>query len=65
MRLRGAIALLYENLFWLYSHPAVYVIFIPAAGLVFEIIATMAKKSNLQLQGGSLGRFLWDRGTVG
>ena len=39
----GGDVLLYQNLFWFYSHPAVYVIFLPAMGLLFEIIATMAK----------------------
>ena len=40
---RGGDVLLYQNLFWFYSHPAVYVIFLPAVGLLFEIIATQAK----------------------
>ena len=42
---KGGDPLLYENLFWFYSHPAVYVIFIPAMGLVYDIVATMAKKN--------------------
>ncbi len=40
---RGGDVLLYQNLFWFYSHPAVYVIFLPAVGLLFDIIATQAK----------------------
>ncbi len=40
---RGGDVLLYQNLFWFYSHPAVYVIFLPAIGLMFDIVATMAK----------------------
>ncbi|CAK0763228.1 Cytochrome c oxidase subunit 1 [Azospirillaceae bacterium] len=39
----GGDVLLYQNLFWFYSHPAVYVIFLPAMGVLYEIIATMAK----------------------
>lgn len=39
----GGDVLLYQNLFWFYSHPAVYVIFLPAVGLLFDIIATMGK----------------------
>jgi cytochrome c oxidase subunit I len=39
----GGDVLLYQNLFWFYSHPAVYVIFLPAMGIMYEIIATMAK----------------------
>jgi cytochrome c oxidase subunit 1 len=40
---QGGDVLLYQNLFWFYSHPAVYVIFLPAVGLLFEIVATQAK----------------------
>ena len=40
---RGGDVLLYENLFWFYSHPAVYVIFLPAMGILYEITATQAK----------------------
>lgn len=40
---RGGDVLLYQNLFWFYGHPAVYVIFLPAVGLLFDIIATQAK----------------------
>ena len=39
----GGDVLLYQNLFWFYSHPAVYVIFLPAMGLLFDIVATMAR----------------------
>lgn len=40
---RGGDVLLYQNLFWFYGHPAVYVIFLPAVGLLFDIIATQAR----------------------
>ena len=39
----GGDVLLYQNLFWFYSHPAVYVIFLPAVGILMEILATMSK----------------------
>ena len=39
----GGDALLYQNLFWFYSHPAVYVIFLPAMGILFEVISTMGQ----------------------
>jgi cytochrome c oxidase subunit 1 len=42
---RGGDPMLYENLFWFYSHPAVYVIFLPAMGLIYDIVATQAKKA--------------------
>ncbi|MEE8423019.1 MAG: cbb3-type cytochrome c oxidase subunit I [Thermodesulfobacteriota bacterium] len=39
----GGDVLLYQNLFWFYSHPAVYVILLPFMGIIFEIVATFAK----------------------
>ncbi|MBF0142404.1 MAG: cbb3-type cytochrome c oxidase subunit I [Magnetococcales bacterium] len=39
----GGDVLLYQNLFWFYSHPAVYVILLPALGILFEIVSTMSK----------------------
>jgi len=39
----GGDVLLYQNLFWFYSHPAVYVIFLPAVGIIMEVISTMCK----------------------
>ncbi|MDX8393970.1 MAG: cbb3-type cytochrome c oxidase subunit I [Mariprofundales bacterium] len=40
---RGGDALLYQNLFWFYSHPAVYVILLPFMGVCFDIIATFSR----------------------
>jgi cytochrome c oxidase subunit 1 len=40
---KGGDVLTYQNLFWFYSHPAVYVIFLPFIGIIYEIIATFAK----------------------
>jgi len=45
---RGGDVLLYQNLFWFYSHPAVYVIFLPSVGLLFEIFATMSRNRVFQ-----------------
>ncbi len=39
----GGDVLLYQNLFWFYSHPVVYVILLPSIGLFMDIVATMAK----------------------
>jgi len=39
----GGDVLLYQNLFWFYSHPAVYVILLPFMGIIFEIFSTSAK----------------------
>ncbi len=40
----GGDPLLYQHLFWIYSHPAVYIMILPAKGRFCEIIPTFSKK---------------------
>ncbi|MHC4547416.1 MAG: cytochrome c oxidase subunit I [Planctomycetota bacterium] len=40
----GGQPLLYQHLFWFYSHPAVYIMILPAMGFVSDIISTFARK---------------------
>jgi cytochrome c oxidase subunit 1 len=40
----GGDPLLFQHLFWFYSHPTVYIMILPAMGVVSEIIACFARK---------------------
>ncbi len=41
----GGDPVLYQHLFWIYSHPAVYIMILPAMGIVSEIIPVFARKT--------------------
>jgi cytochrome c oxidase subunit I len=40
----GGDPLLFQHLFWFYSHPAVYIMVLPAMGVVSEIVPAFARK---------------------
>src|SRR5919106_1203770 len=41
----GGDPVLFQHLFWFYSHPAVYIMILPAMGVVSEIIQAFARKN--------------------
>jgi cytochrome c oxidase subunit I len=40
----GGNAILWQNVFWFYSHPAVYIMILPGMGIVSEILPVFARK---------------------
>jgi cytochrome c oxidase subunit I len=41
---QGGMAVLYQNVFWFYSHPAVYVMVLPAMGVISEVLPVFSRK---------------------
>jgi cytochrome c oxidase subunit I len=43
----GGSPLLWQHLFWIFGHPDVYIIFLPAVGIVSEIVAVFSRRKVL------------------
>jgi cytochrome c oxidase subunit 1 len=41
---RGGSPILWQHMFWFYSHPAVYIMILPAFGIISEVLPTFARK---------------------
>ncbi len=47
----GGDPLLYQHLFWFYSHPAVYIMILPAMGVMAEVVSTFSHKNPFSYRG--------------
>ncbi|MCL6547631.1 MAG: cytochrome c oxidase subunit I [Alicyclobacillus sp.] len=64
---QGGDPMMYQHLFWFYSHPAVYIMIVPAFGIISEVIPVFSRKpifgyhaiaySSVAI--GFLGFFVW------
>src|SRR5690606_16295790 len=63
----GGDPVLWQHLFWLFGHPEVYIIFVPAAGMVTVMLSTFCSRPVVAyrcvvvrlLSSGLLGMLLW------
>jgi cytochrome c oxidase subunit I len=63
----GGNAVLWQNVFWFYSHPAVYIMVLPAMGMISEILPVFSRKPLFGYQAfvfatagiGALGFSVW------
>ena len=53
----GGDPILFQHLFWFYSHPAVYIMVLPGMGVVSEVIAAFSRKRIFGIQHGGIFQF--------
>lgn len=54
---RGGDPVIYQHLFWFYSHPAVYIMILPAMGVISEVVCTFSHKNPLSYNAIAISTF--------
>ncbi len=49
----GGDPVLFQHFFWFYSHPAVYIMILPAMGVISEVISVFSPQAHLRLHASS------------